>query len=224
MAAIPMIVHVGVASQALPLVAILATRGRRPPAPYRQIALLCCFFLLSDSIMLFIRAMAGYNLWVSWFMQPIEVGCTLWILSAWQPTAKLKSIYLLAIPISAALTAILLVLTDPVATFDLYIGPLLSLLALAGALHTLVNLSLLSRDLLTQQEWFWVCGGLALFWVAYVPVDTFIAAVWGANDDLARIASHVRTSLLPVPFLLITWGVLCQRLRQVSPGHFSAPV
>jgi hypothetical protein len=210
--------YVGFSSQAMPLFAVVATRGRHPPAPYRQLAFLCLAFLLSDVAMLIVHAIWRYNLWVTWFTQPLEVALTLWLLSYWQPVIRLSRIYRNVIPVAAAATAILLVVTDPSVTFDEYIGPLLSLVALVGSLHTLVHRSLRSRGLLPSQDWFWICAGLSLFWLLYVPVDAFVEATFGRDEALAALVHIIRTGLMPVPFLLMTWGVLCRRFQPASSG------
>jgi hypothetical protein len=210
--------HIGFSSQAMPLLAVMAIRGRHPPAPDRQLALLCLTFLFSDVAMLIVHAIWWFNLWVTWFTQPMEVALTLWLLSHWQPSGLART-YRVAILVMLAAWAVLLVLTQPSVTFDQYIGPLLSLVALVGSLHTLVRRTLESRGLLPGQDWFWICAGLSLFWLLYVPVDAFVEATFGTDESLAALVHNIRTGIMPVPFFLMTWGVLCRRFQPASSGH-----
>jgi hypothetical protein len=90
---------------------------------------------------------------------------------------------------------------------------------LAAVLHTLVYGAVRSRRLLTEQDWFWICFGLAVFWASYIPVAPFAIALIGSHVDWVRRAYIARAVLMMCAFLLITWGILCQRAAVRLPGR-----
>ena len=216
---IPAVLYVLAAMQALPVLAIVVLWGRRPPAPLGRLALLCCMFLVSDAVSLVVARLMGTNLWVPYFTRPVEVGFTLWLLAAWQATPRWSQVYVAAIPALGAVSGVLLLLTDPAVSFDRWIGSSQALVALAASLHTGVHRTLSTREVLLGLGWFWICCGLALFWLLYVSVDVFAQTFVATHIDWARTAYFGRAYMLPVTFGLMTWGVLCQRLRAASLGR-----
>lgn len=217
--AIPIFFHVVFATQAFPLAAILAVRGRRPPDPYRRIALWSCMLMIFDVLSRIVAILMGTNLFLVYFTEPIEVGMTLWILAAWQPTAALRSAYLAVIPAIALVIAVVLALSDLPRMFDAWIGPGLALVALVAVLQTLVHRTLLSRELLTEQDWFWICLGLSLFWVSNVPLPPIMNAYVIAHVDWLVRLLYVRAGLLMLAFSLVAWGVLCTRNQLQFSGR-----
>ena len=82
--AIPVLLHVASASQALPIVVAALVGGRQLQAPHRRLAIWCCLLVILDVVDLFIGARMGNNRWTGYLTLPVEVGMTLWILSSWQ--------------------------------------------------------------------------------------------------------------------------------------------
>ncbi len=213
-----MILNLAVASEAVPLVATLAVRGRHPPAAYRRLAIWCCVLLLSDVLSDVVAALYGYNLWINYFSEPIESAITLWILMSWQVSDAWVWTYRLGMPILLALVAALLLLTDPTYSFANWIGPGIAIITLAGSLQTLIQRTLLSREILTTQDWFWVCLGITVFWACYVPVAPFAMAMIASHQDWVRMAYLVRAVVMMGSFFVMTWGVLCIQPQIPSPG------
>jgi hypothetical protein len=217
--AIPILLYAVSATQALPIAAVLVVRGRHPPTPYRRLVVFCLALLITDILSIALGRAVGNNRWLAYGTEPMEVALTLWLLEAWQPNAFLRLAYSVTIVLMGATVAGTLMLTDPQVTFGQWISPFLALLALAATLHTLVHRVLLSRLLLTNQDWFWVCLGLALFWLTFVPFDPFLRAFMPERVDWARAAYYFRFSAMSVSFLLMSWGIVCQRRLVLSPGR-----
>ena len=217
--AFPAILYATSASQALPVVAAVAVWGRRPPAPYPWIVSWCVVLIASDALDLVVAYVSGPNLWLAYFTLPIELSLTLLLLAAWQSSAGFRTAYRLAVPVTIAGHVALLLLTERAVIFEIWVIPFSGLIALAGILHTLVHRSLLSRGILTDQDWFWVLLGMALFWATFVPVPAFAQAVLAPRIDWAQSAYIVRSWIKIAAFLLITWGILCQRHQTPSPGR-----
>ena len=110
--AIPVLLYVASASQALPIAAAALVGGRPLPVPHRRLALWCCLLVLLDVGDLAVGASTGNNLWTAYLTLPVELGMTLWILSSWQSPRWARA-YMLAVPIVGATVAMALLLTDP---------------------------------------------------------------------------------------------------------------
>lgn len=214
----PAFLYFIVASQGLPVVAVLAVGGRRPSIPHRRLAILCCVFLISDLLMRAAALLTGNNHWVSWFMQPCEVALTLWLLSWWQPHERLRRLYLRGMSAFVLASGVVLLVTNPWVTFDRWVNSAQALVALAASLHTAVHRSLLSREMLTDQGWFWICSGLALFWMTIIPISPFVDALLPTHVGLVRDIIIARACLIPAAFCLMTWGVMCKRRSPELPG------
>lgn len=217
--AYPLTQYAQFAAQLLPIVAALAVWGRRLPAPYPWVLSWCAFMALADSLDLAVAYLHGSNLWLSYFTLPTEVGLSLWFLALWQPNEFMRLVYQLAIPAMLVVTMVALLLADTATAFDLWVSPFLSLLALTAALATLVFRSITSLRQLTEQDWFWVCLGLAIFWIGFVAVPPFHRAFIETHREWVVWAYIVRAWTVVGAFLLMTWGVLCPRLLQGSPGR-----
>lgn len=213
--AIPTFMYLVSASQALPIAAVAAVRGQPLPVPYRRLALFCCLLIAFDVIDLLVSARTGDNQWTAYYTGPIEVGMTLWILSAWQPDDQRRRRYLLAIPGVGAAVAITLLLIDPSRDYDVWVAPFLALLALVAALHTLVTRTLHSREALGNLDWFWISLGLAIFWVVQISAPVFMSAFLATRPDWVMSVLLVRAGLMMCGFVLIAWGVVCPRTRSV---------
>ncbi len=217
--ATPLIMYVGVAAQAMPVVTSMLVWGRNPPAPVRQLCVLCIFFIQSD-VALAVARLWGPNRWVTWITHPVEVALTLWMLREMLAARSSRRWYTLAMPLVllASLVSTLLV-SDPVTGFDGLIGPFLSLVALIATLHTALGRTLQERNVLPAQDWFWLCAGLALFWLQYVAIDAFTIAVLDQHRDWAIIAYQARAAILPIAFGLLSWGVWLSRDAGVLRAH-----
>jgi hypothetical protein len=171
--------------------------------------------VLSDVMLLIVRALLGNNHWVTWITEPVEVALTIWVLSYWH-TKRTAAWYRGAPTVLMIASAAALLVADPAQEFDKWIGPAMGLVALIAALHTGVRESLRSTTMLTGEPWFWICSGLALFWLGYIPVDAFAATYLRSNPAWSVIAYVTRSSLLPIPIVLMSIGAWLGRPRAGS--------
>lgn len=216
--AIPGILYVINAAQALPVIAVYAAGGRNPPASHRRLAIWCTVLVLSSLLNILVAVIFGRNRFMSYGILPLEVGLSLWVLASWQATARLRSTYYAAIPLISVLAIVVILTPDRERAFGLWGSPLISLFAVCAALHTLVHRTLLARSQLFQQDWFWIALGMALFWIGFVPVPAFVQAFLVANEDWARIALMTRAWMVFISLLIISWGVLCPWILTRSFG------
>lgn len=174
---------------------------------------------VSGAVDLTVAELAGRNEWVSVVTVPLEVSVVLLLLAEWQPTHFLRLAHLVAVPIALLGTAVVMLAAGDVGAFSIWIAPGLALLALAGLLQTLVHSSLLSTESLMRQDWFWVCLGAAVFWLGFVTVPPFHRAFVESHPDWVRLAYLARAWVNIGAFLMVTWGVLCQRIPARYSGH-----
>ena len=212
----PLIVYVSSATQALPAVVVVATWGRRPPAPMSRLSIFSLFLVLSDVFLLIARALFGDNHWVTWITEPMEVGLTIWLLACWQPWKRAAPWYRAAPVVVLIATALALLITNPADEFDKWIGPAMGLVALVATLHTGVHRALRAITVLPGEPWFWICSGLALFWLGYIPVDAFAMNYLHSKPAWSVIAYVTRSSLLPIPILLLAIGAWLGRPREIG--------
>lgn len=203
---------------ALPIAVVALVWGRRLPAPYGRLVLFCLALLVSGLVEHLLARQGVTNLWVSYFALPLDVSLMLWMLAEWQDRPLARRVYRLAIPVVLAGTGVMLVATDPRMTFDVWTWPGLTLVALIAVAHTLVTRTLDSRAPLTEQGWFWVCLGLALFWISSVPLPAFAQAVIVQRQEWVVRAYVVRAWILIGAFAVICWGVRQPRTHLLS-GH-----
>ena len=216
--AIPLIAKVQFACQALPIVAALTVRDRPRPVLYQRAIIWFCVLMLTDESAVVVGTLTGNNLWLGYLTLPLEVGLFLWMLSVLQPTEYLRTAYSLSVPVIGLVVIALLVLTDPAKTFDRYVAPGLALVTLSASLETLVLRSLESRAPLTQQDWFWLCLGLSLFWLSFVSITIFHQAFIGTHVDWVVTALIARAWVDIVAYSLMAWGLLQPWLRARSFG------
>ncbi len=207
----PVVLFVALLALSLPIATGLRVWGRRPPAPLGWLMVWCALLLTSGLLDIVVAYTAGNNLWLSYIFMPLEVVVALLMLACWQPSNALARGYRLVIPLILAGTAVVLLFTEGAETFDMWVMPLLSLLALVGTMHTLVHRTVLSRGLLTGYDWFWVCLGFSVYWVGFVGVPVFHKAFISTYPGWVRAAYETRAWTNVAAFLLMTWGMLCQR-------------
>jgi len=210
--AIPVVLYAKFASQAIPIVGALVVWGRPMPAPYRRVIWLCGLLLAADALDLVIAVLEGNNLFTSYVTLPVEVALSLWLLAAFQPNQQLRLTYGIVVPLMLGATAVALAATTPAVSFDLWVSPLLCLLILAAVAHTLVHRSLLSRTRLAGEDWFWICLGLAVHWGGLVAVPAFHRAYIDTHVEWVRLAYLVKAWTNIGAFIMIGWGVVCQRV------------
>ena len=195
--------------------ATVLARGRTPPAPHLRLALWCSLLIMADVLNLAVMVLHGNNLWTSYFTLPLEVGMSLWILSSWPIPPRVRRAYGWIIVAMVLGGGAALAVTDPGITFEVWISPMLALLALAASIHTLVHNSLTSHLPLTRQDWFGISLGLSLFWVLSVPMPPFATAAMSRNIDWVVMVYTARAWVMILSFVLMSWGVLCSR-RQTA--------
>ena len=217
--AIPVLLHVASASQALPLGVGLIARGRPLPAPVRWVLVWCAVNLASDASLLWLAFARGENIWLLYVTTPASGATALWALSGWQSNEFWRVSYRAGVVI-LLVVAVAVAVTVPQSTmFDQLVAPLHDLVVLVAALHTLVHLTLRSSMAITQEEWFWITLGMALYFAASVAIRPFAQALVVSQPDWVRAAYLVRAGIQTLAFTLVAWGVFWPSYSRRFGGH-----
>jgi hypothetical protein len=205
---IPVLLVAATLAEAAPLVAQLATRLR--PRGARAWLLVWCGFLFVMDVYGFWMSLHGErNLWLWYVSSPVSVGLLLWTLSYWMPADVGRLTYRIAIVPFLAVWGTLTLLVDDTSTFSDASFPLTKLIALAAAAIVLVVRTHRSATAVWRQDWFWVTGGMTLYFGTSAALSPLGTVLMPAHAALFESALFFKAFLDVVAFLLITRGVLC---------------
>jgi hypothetical protein len=204
---VPLLLYLGSAAEALPLVAATVVRSRVRGARL-WIAAWSAVLVLCDLLELWLGSRGIHNLWVN-YVATAACAIVLWALAYWQTgdTARL-TLRVAVVPFLAVL-AVLTLLVEDTSNFSRAADPMADLLCLAAAAYTLVARSSSSRVSLLRQDWFWISAGLALYfgiWGAMGPLGVLLVRT---APGLLRTAYQVTMVLNIAAFLAITRGMTC---------------
>jgi hypothetical protein len=206
---IPLILHLGAASQALPLVAALVARRRLHKAAAWTVA--WCGFLVSwDAAALAVGWRGHQNLFLAYLGTPVSTAMVLWTFSLWQRAELPRlTLRLTIIPFLAAWGVLTFALEDT-SSFSRVVGPLANLVGLGAAAFTLVARSHVASGLLRHQDWFWVSAGMVLYFGTATMLQPLSSLLIGDAPQLVIRANEVKSVLDVFAFVLIARGVTCR--------------
>lgn len=169
----------------------------------------CLLLLGLDLLAWDLGAHGTRNLWIAYVLTPVSGALALWALSTWQ-TAELTRITMrLAIPLLLAASLALQLAVEHPTDFSRATQPMASLLCLIAAAYTLLALSLRANRGLTNQDWFWVSAGMALYFGVTGMIGPLSALLVAESPRLLLAAFEARAGLEVVAFLLISVGMTC---------------
>lgn len=205
---IPVLIHLAVASTALPMVAGAVTR--RPVRGARGwIVSWCVALLASQYVALYLGLHHRSNLWVSLTTTPLSTALVLWAVSCFQVSEIARLTVRLALAAALVAWAVLTLLVEGTSTFSRAAEPMIYLICLSAAAGTLLLRSHASHVSLFDQDWFWCSAGIALYfaaWSALGPLSALLVA--GAPELLVR-AYEVNAVLQIGAMLAIARGMAC---------------
>ena len=205
---VPWLFFPGAAAQAAPLVA--AAVARRPVGTARAwILVWCALLVLVDGASLWLGREGASNLVLFTLVTPLSGAIVLWVLSCWQ-TGDLPRLTLRVaiIPLLLAWTALTYGLEDS-SSFSRVAQPMAYLICLGAAAFTLVARSRRAEGPLHRRDWFWVSGGLALYFGAASALSPLSSLLVKEAPDLVIRAYEVKSALDVLAFLAIARGVTC---------------
>lgn len=193
-------------SQVFPVAAGIAARARLTAG--RRWVLAWGVYSTLGALAQYVSGRHGSNAWTTYILVPIDGSLTLMALSCWQERPLFRLTLRWTVAAAAAVHVLLVVLLENRNGFSIAAVPVYSIIGLAAALLTLVSRSLTSTEPLLSQDWFWVSGGLALYYASFATVAPLAAAL---GNNLAAIlqAFRVFAAVNVVSYSVVAYGLLC---------------
>jgi len=220
---LPLILWIASGSQALPILASFKY-GRKLSVPRRWIVGLAVLLILNDAVLLWYARQGISNLWITYLARPLVLATVLMALSYWQPSARIRTLYRMAIPVFLVILLVVSVLVEDRTTYSLITGPFEDLILFAASLATVLVGAWRLEGSLAKQDWFWVGIGLALMHGTSAGFDPVARILVGRDIASLETISKVAAWIDLAASLLIVGGMLCPipRLRVSSGPTLSA--
>lgn len=209
---VPLVVLAAMVAEASPLLAQVGLR-RRPRGARAWVLLWCGFLLAMDCWSGWLAARGEHNLWLFYVVTPVSLALALWPLSGWQRSDLWRLTYRVGIVPFVAVWGVLTWLVEDTSAFSQAAEPMAKLVGLAAAAFVLFIRSHHARGDLRRQEWFWISGGMTLYFGASASITPLGALLVGTRPDLVLAAFELKAVLDIGAFLLITRGILCPSPR-----------
>lgn len=216
----PWPIYASIVSQYLPLAAA-AVRHKQLTRPRAFVLAWVALYVVSNIVAVSFARRGLNNHWVTTVFTPFEGAAILWALSLWQHRPVPRLTMRLAIPFFVVAWALFTLTIEDIRNFSLAAEPLYSLLALGAALFTLVTRGADTSEPLTRQDWFWICGGLALHFGGLAVVLPLSAGLVHTNPEVVVRAYTVRAVVNVFAFICIAIGFLCPKPAAPSGSSFS---
>ncbi len=192
---------------AAPLAAALLGRARS--AARRWVLAWAGVEVLESGLQFLLAARGVHNLWLVYVLAPLDAAVLLWALSLWQTAQLGRLTFRLAIPASVAAFYVLAIAFDSASAFSRAAFPMVQLVSLGAAATTLVARSRVAQGDILRQDWFWICGGMVLYFGTYCAMGPLARLLVESNPSLLTRALEVAQVTMIAGFLLIAWGIAC---------------
>lgn len=215
--AIPLLIRTAAWAQAMPPLALLLGRNRSRPVLW-----VAAGALVSSLGNLFGRVAAARlanNHWLAYLDAPLMYSLYLIALSEWQVTPRAeRALRMLAFGV-LVLYVVIVTLAEDVTTFPRFSAPLYSVALLAAALWTLLHRAFTGESRpLTNTDWFWVTGGLAIYGATTALAEPIGKLLLDASRfDHFILVYSLRAVCIDVAFVAITIGFLLRPGREGPP-------
>jgi len=204
----PLVLWLASFSPALPLAAAILGR-RRPRGAVAWLLVWCAFMTVVSAVEVVSSRRGVNNHWLAYASLPVGVALLLWILSLWQRTQVAALTFRVAIPLLLLASLVLTVLEEDTASFSSVVQPMASLIALAALAWTLVSRAIGETEPLLQQDWLWICGGMAVYFGLLATLSPFARLVLHDEPVLVVRAYKVAGTVMILSAFAMARGVLC---------------
>ena len=205
--------------QLAPIIAALAARTGFA-GPRRWIT---GWFLLAigfDVLQRVLGQSALNNLWTAYLGSTLLGTAALCAMGGWQSNDVARTAVRLMVPLSLVAAGLLFFVVENSARFSLVVNPMYGLLVLSVAVFTMGSRGLHEDEPLLRQEWFWISGGLALYYGATAAVSPLGAILVPEHPGTYVKALTLQAATNIVAYVFVTIGFLCRTPR---PSGASSP-
>jgi hypothetical protein len=143
------------------------------------------------------------------FVLPLSGALVLLALSYWQVTELSRLTFRMAIMPFLLVWTVLTVAFNETSRFSGVAGPMANLVGLGAAAFTLLAKSRRASSPLQHCDWFWVSGGMALFFGAASALGPLSALLATEAPEMLVRAYELKSILDAFAFLAVARGVTC---------------
>ncbi len=161
---------------------------------------------MEEALQVALAAAHVHNLWVGYVFEPVAMVLALWALALWQVRPLARLTVRLVIPPALLVFGVLTFAFDNTSTFSRAAQPMLALVGLGAAAYTLVARSAAGSGDLLRKGWFWICGGMTLYFGTFATVGP-VSGLLLRDPLLFRRAYELAMGLMLVAFLVIARGI-----------------
>ena len=212
--------HAATASQAIPPLGALRF-GRRLPAARRWVVGWALVLLGNDLTQLAFAQSGRHNLGIRYLVGPVETGVVLIALSLWHGDSVARLALRVAVPVFTLIWFLLVAFVERTDTFGLVTGPLQALVLLVASLGTLLLRVRSQEGGLLQEDWFWVCAGLSLWYGTSAALEPLSRLLVAEHPSVVSSAYQVKAVVDILASLIIARGMLCPIPPRPSGGSSS---
>jgi len=207
-------------SFAIPM--LVGLRARRLNLSLRLIVIYSAAALAEGLVMWYLSEQNRPSLWLIHVFGPFEATILLYALSRWQLRELARLTIVFCIPAFLLLWGGLTITTESLEKFPQYVKTVESFLLVAVSAYTLVSRSRSLVEPLAQQDWFWVCVGLMIYF-SMLAVLNPVANLLLEQDSMALLMAvfEVNAALIIVHNILFAWAIRCQQQQMNSGGSLS---
>ena len=202
-------------AQLLPVFPVVARWKTREPVR-RWVAVWCVVFFLADMLQLAVSRLQHENLWLFKFINPVEDGLILWVLSYWQVRPVTRIAFRVAIPLVLVIYLVIALTADEPGSFQTFAGPFRALVVLSAALFTLLSRVAHEPEQVLRRDWLWTTMGVSLYYGVFVATEPIAAAIGASQRDALVALFAVKALLDIVAFSLIWVGMRCPQQNGFS--------
>lgn len=203
--------------------ALVGFRAHRLSLSLRLIVIYCAAAFVEGVVMWYLSETNQTSLWMIHLFGPFEATILLYALSRWQIRELARLTVLLCIPAFLLLWGGLTVTTESLEKFPQYVKTVESILLVAVSAYTLVSRSRSLLEPLAQQDWFWVCVGLMIYFSMLAVLNPVANLLLEQNSMVMLMAVfEVNAALIIVHNVLFAWAIRCQQ-QQVNSGGSLSP-
>lgn len=212
--------NLAIFSHALPVAT--AWRARKLSLPLRLIVIYSAVALVEGLIMSYLSSRNEVNLWLIHIFAPFEAAILLYALSRWQARELARIAVVLCIPVFLLLWGGLTIARESLEQFPQYVKTVEAILLVAVAAYTLVSRSRTLIHPISQQDWFWVCIGIMIYF-SMLAVLNPVANLLLEHDSMVLLMAvfEVNAALIILHNLFFAWAIRCQQQQLNSGGSLS---
>jgi hypothetical protein len=172
---------------------------------------------------LFALGRSGHsNLWLSHLIVPIETLLIVLAFAAWQVDRRMQLVLQRGAPLMLLFWVPTLVGWEPLDDFSIGTDSIQGIICVAVAAYTVVRRSFDDGGPGFQQDWFWIGGGVMLYFATYSLISPLNNYLMKYSPETALAVVAVRGGFQVLANVLYYYGMRCQSSPQ-SFGPSTSP-